>query len=272
MLEDKITIEKAKSIILERFNTSVKGRRPDTSLQNKQHDGKEGHWLEIQMGIDPNGNNDADLLGFEMKNQTTSGKTTFGDWSADEYIFIHGRGKNPKRNSTNIKFNITRDQFFEIFGTPNPEKNNRLSWSGSVCPTFYGDTTKAGQSLDIDKSTGDIIITYCFSLDERDNKTSVVPQNMQLEDLIIARWKHQSLKIKVENKFDQNGWFKCIKNSDGIYSNIHFGKSINFELWMQLFTEKVIFFDSGMYMGNIRPYSQWRAMNTFWDSLIIEKH
>ncbi|MGR5915634.1 hypothetical protein ACT7CS_01805 [Bacillus pacificus] len=25
-----------------------------------------------------------------------------------------------------------------------------------------------------------------------------------------------------------------------------------------------------MYQGNKRPYSQWRASNSFWDSLIVE--
>lgn len=31
-------------------------------------------------------------------------------------------------------------------------------------------------------------------------------------------------------------------------------------------------FDSGMYEGNPRPYSQWRANNNLWDSLIIESY
>ena len=83
-----------KKIIIERFNQNVKGKIPDTANNNQRHDGKEGHWLETQMEIAHNGDNEPDLLGYEMKNQTTSGKITFGDWSADEYIFLHGRGSN----------------------------------------------------------------------------------------------------------------------------------------------------------------------------------
>ena len=68
--------------IVQIFMKNVYGKSPDTSQQNQNHDGKKGHWLEKQMGIKPNASNAPDLLGFEMKNQTTS-KTTFGD---TEYV------------------------------------------------------------------------------------------------------------------------------------------------------------------------------------------
>ncbi len=66
--------------IVQTFMQNVYGKKADTSGMNSQHDGRGGHWLERQMGIAPNASNAPDLLGFEMKNQTTS-KTTFGDWS-----------------------------------------------------------------------------------------------------------------------------------------------------------------------------------------------
>ena len=39
-----------------------------------------------------------------------------------------------------------------------------------------------------------------------------------------------------------------------------------------LVIQGIVFFDSGMYEGNPRPYSQWRANNNLWDSLIIESY
>jgi len=259
-----------KKIIIERFYQNVKGKIPNTSNNNQRHDGKEGHWLETQMKIAHNGSNEPDLLGYEMKNQTTSGKITFGDWSADEYIFLHGRGRN-KINSINKDYQISRDDFLKIFGKPNQLKNNRLSWSGTPCPTYYGDTTSFGQSLKMDIDNN-IIITYNFSDDCRPNKWDIVPFNMQVDNLIIAKWYSESLQVKLERKFNQCGWFTCTKNSHGVYDKISFGNPMNYDSWIQLFKDKIVFFDSGMYQGNVRPYSQWRATTGFWHSLITDSH
>ena len=259
-----------KKIIIEKFNNNVKGKRPNITNKNQRHDGKEGHWLETQMEIIHNANNAPDLLGYEMKNQTTSGKITFGDWSADEYIFLHGRGSN-QINSINKNYQISRDDFLKIFGKPNPLKNNRLSWSGTPCPSHYGDTTTFGQSLTMD-SNENIIITYNFYNDQRPDKLNIIPTNMQVDNLIIAKWNSHSLKIKLERKFNQNGWFTCIKDSNGVYKNISFGKPINYNSWIQLFKDRIVFFDSGMYQGNKRPYSQWRATTEFWHSLITDTY
>ena len=81
-----MTVLEDKKKILKLFKNNVLGKAPDTESFNQRHDGKDGHWLEAQMGIARNGDNAPDLFGFEMKNQTTS-KTSFGDWSADYYIF-----------------------------------------------------------------------------------------------------------------------------------------------------------------------------------------
>ncbi len=95
---------------------------------------------------------------------------------------------------------------------------------------------------------------------------------MQINNLILARWENNTMKKRVESKFNDKGWFKCLQNNLGMYTSIQFGKPITFESWIDLVSEGVVFFDSGMYQGNNRPYSQWRALNNFWDSLIIETY
>ena len=260
-----------KQKIINLFYTNVKGGKSDTSNSNQKHDGKDGHWLETQMNIKHNGDNEPDLLGYEMKNQTTSGKITFGDWQADEYIFIHGRGKHPKRNDTNKNFNLTRDNFFEIFGKSNEKKDGRLSWSGIPCPTYYNQTSQYGQLLTMDKDEN-IIIIYNYSEDKRSNKNEIIPQNLRAENIIIAKWYKDSLQLKLERKFNQEGWFTCTKNNANEYDTIHFGKPMNYESWIKLFKNGVVFFDSGMYQGNKRPYSQWRASTGFWHSLITDSY
>lgn len=49
--------------IIELFKDNVYGRSPDTNGFNQSHDGKDGHWLERQMGIAANANNEPDLYG-----------------------------------------------------------------------------------------------------------------------------------------------------------------------------------------------------------------
>ncbi|WP_141048341.1 LlaMI family restriction endonuclease [Aliarcobacter cryaerophilus] len=257
-----------KEKIVKLFIDNVKGNIADTSSSNQNHDGKTGHWLEKKMGITHNSDNKPDLFGYEMKNETTSGKISFGDWSADEYIFLHGRGKN-KINSINENYQLTRKQFFEIFGKPNIEKNNRLSWSGTPCPKYYLEVTTFGQELKIDDDDN-IIIVYHYSKDQRVNKNTIVPFELQNDNITIALWKKDILKRKLEDKFNQNGWFTVSTNRNGAYENIHFGEPMNYDSWIKLFKERQVFFDSGMYDGNMRPYSQWRATTGIWHSLITE--
>jgi hypothetical protein len=263
-------MDEDKKRIIELFKQNVKGKLADTSNSNKNHDGKKGHWLETQMSITHNGDNKPDLLGYEMKNETTSGKISFGDWSADEYIFLHGRGKN-KINSINEKYQITKREFLAIFGKPNPDKKNRLSWSGTPCPTYYGDITAFGQELAIDENDNIVILYHC-SKDKRTDKSSIVPPKMQCEDVILARWKKETLKRKLEDKFNQKGWFTVSTGTNGEYEKIHFGEAMDYDSWIKLFKMKKVFFDSGMYDGNARPYSQWRATTGVWHNLIKESY
>lgn len=111
-----------KEKIIEIFRKNVKGKSPDVKGKNERHDGKKGHWLEQQFGITANANNEADLWGYELKNETTS-KTTFGDWSANKYIY-----KEPVYSSIFIgkKTIEKRDKFLRIFGHPNEKKRRTL--------------------------------------------------------------------------------------------------------------------------------------------------
>ncbi|MDD5056178.1 MAG: LlaMI family restriction endonuclease [Candidatus Peribacteraceae bacterium] len=249
-------LQKMKKLIVQRFIKMVKGKKPDTSASHKRHDGKEGHWLETQMGIRHNASNAPDLYGFEMKNQTGS-KTTFGDWSADHYIF--------KDKSSGI----SRDEFLGIFGMPNLEKGMRCSWSGKPCPKV-GHYNSCGQTLLID-SKNNILAVYNFQKDTRQNKAIIVPKSMQKKRLVIAKWEASTMRRKVEKKFNMSGWFQCKKDTSGCYSEIVFGEPINFDNWIDGVRKGLIFFDSGMYQGNKRPYSQWRADNRYWEALITSR-
>ncbi|MCE9586249.1 LlaMI family restriction endonuclease [Candidatus Uhrbacteria bacterium] len=250
-------MDTGKRKIIQLFNKKVKGRKADLSKYQGKHDGKEGHWLEAQMNIKPNASNLPDLYGYEMK-KSTKGKTTFGDWSANYYIF------NDK------KYKITRDDFLQIFGKANVKKKSRFYWSGEPCPSFKCHNS-FGQRLFVDKDKN-ILVRYSYSKDQRKNKKKIVPVNMQVERLVIARWDVDSIKKKVESKFNDKGWFRCLKNADGIYTGIVFGDPLDFKKWIQGVEAGEIFFDSGMYQGNVRPYSQWRANNSYWDNLITSTY
>lgn len=255
-----LTRKQAISKILELFNKNVRGERPDISSYNAGHDGKDGHWLETRMGIAHNASNTPDLLGFEMKNHTQS-KTTFGDWSPSTAIF---KGKNKL---------ITRTDFLLFFGAPNLEKGNRYSWSGKPCPKV-GKYNIFGQRLEVDEENN-IHAVYSYSQDQRTNKHEVVPVFLQQENLILATWSSELMKKRVEKKFNNFGWFKCIKE-DGVYTKIMFGSPITFEKWIEDVKRGIIFLDSGMYLDtvkpNTRPYANWRANNNYWLALPIETY
>jgi hypothetical protein len=247
--------EEAKNKIIDLFNKFVRGKSSDTNSSNQGHDGKDGHWLETQMGIKHNSSNESDIYGFEMKNHTSS-KTTFGDWSPDFALF---KGKDKV---------ITRDQFLKIFGSSNPKKNGRYSWSGKTCPKIdvFNDF---GQKLIVDKYDN-ILAVYSFSKDNRADKNLIVPSTFHSDYIVITSWSNILMKKRVENKFNNFGWFKCSKNDEGVYDKIVFGNPITFNDWIIGVRSGLIFFDSGMYQGNERPYSQWRAENKYWDSLVKE--
>ena len=77
------------------------------------------------MGIIPNENNDADIFGFEMKKQTKA-KTTFGDWTANYYLF------------KDTKYNLTRDYYSD-----DCDSSTFFNW-----PKASMETTKVGDILE----------------------------------------------------------------------------------------------------------------------------
>ena len=245
-----------KLIIIQLFYKNVKGKKADVEKDNIRHDGRKGHWLETAMGLSHNGDNAPDILGYEMKNQTTS-KTTFGDWSGDYKIF----------GSRYSGKDITQDEFVQIFGSPNIKKEGRYSWSGSVSPKI-NNYNFAGQKLIVDHSG--IQAIYSYSMDTRKEKGLVVPTRYQIDNLILESWSRDYIKKRL-NKFE-NGWFKVLTDTEGIYINIVFGDGIDVDVFLQYVKTGDIFFDSGMYFGNARPYSQWRANNTLWNKLITSQY
>lgn len=196
-----------------------------------------------------------------------------------QYIYIFTSSKYSSLFEGDKKYE-KQNSFVKIFGKPNEEKGGRYSWSGTPCPKInsYNDF---GQILLIEPNK-DIVAFYSYSQDKREDKEDIVPKELQIENLEIARWygKHsptskrgdKCLKAKLEDKFNDNGWFTCKTDESGEYDRICFGEPVNFDDWLNLVKEGIVFFDSGMYEGNKRPYSQWRANNKFWDSLITETY
>lgn len=234
--------DSVKTEIAARFNSHVKGRR---FSDEASHDGAEGQWLSGLMGLKNDSKNEPDFKGFEMKKQTR-GKTTFGDWSPTTALY--------KRN---------RSEFLKAFGTPNPDKEMRLSWSGEVFPK-WGKTNKFGQSMSV-SSNGRIEIFYSYESDLRPEKSELVPTKWQVENLVLATWTEEKLRRNLENKFDTFGWFKLLKDPSGKYNGIQFGREISWNDFVGLMTAGKVIVDCGMYEGNPRPYMQFRADPKVWD-------
>ena len=258
---------KDKQQIISLFNTNVKGVEICLEGQNTKHDGREGHWLETKMNIKHNAKNEPDINGYEMKK--ASSKTTLGDFSASEYAFS---GKN-KRESINHMNNWTdaiklnRIDFIRTFGNPNPIKNNRYSWSGTCVPK-YNIWNANGQKILLAENN-DIIIYYSYSIDTRIIKLDF-PEFLKNDNIVIALWKAEKMKNHINNKFNKKGFFIC-KKIGNKYENICFGKPFNFEYFIKCIKNKSIIFDSGMYEGNSRNYSQFRG-SSFWNELITEEY
>ena len=261
-----------KQQIITLFQNNVKGVEICLEGQNLNHCGKEGHWLETKIGIKHNSKNEPDINGYEMKK--SSSKTTLGDFSASEYAFS---GKN-KRNTINHLNNwtdeikISRSDFIKIFGNPNPSKNNRHSWSGSCVPT-YENWNSNGQILTINENK-DIIIYYSYSNDTRSIKVDfplfLINCLNKNDKIVIALWKSEKMKSHINNKFNKKGFFLC-KKIENTYQKICFGKSFNFDHFIECIKNKKIIFDSGMYDGNSRNYSQFRG-SCFWNDLVSEEY
>lgn len=260
-----ITTDSNKQDIINRFFKNVKGVDICVNNQNQNHCGKEGHWLEKQMGIKHNSKNEPDINGYEMKK--SSSKTTLGDFSASEYAFSK---KNKRKiineyNNWTDEVKINRTEYIHYFGNLNPT-NNRYSWSGSCVPT-YNNWNNNGQKL-IVLENNDIVIYYSFTHDTRSIDT--FPEFLKNDNIVIAIWKAEKMKPHIDNKFNIKGFFIC-KKIENKYEKICFGKPFNFEYFIECIKNRKIIFDSGMYEGNGRNYSQFRG-SSFWNELIIEEY
>ena len=262
--------------IKELFDSNVRGKFPSLSDSSKSHDGSDGHWLQVQFELEADNKNAPDIFGFELKNGTKT-KTTFGDWTADEYVFFsHQACKSSAakaaRCSKCSNSKISRDEFFQIFATPNPKKNNRLSWSGEVFPKV-GKVNKFGQVLTV-QSDGEVRAEYSFEEDQRLDKNRIVPADFRNGRHILGRWKAATLQSRLEEKFKVNGWIKCVRSQNGAgpYSELWVGAPIRFEDWIASVKNGEVYLDSGMYQGNNRPYQSWRANNNYWELRVIERY
>lgn len=66
--------------------------------------------------------------------------------------------------------------------------------------------------------------------------------------------------------------FSYVKKKGSVYNKICFGKAFNFSYFIKNVKNKNIIFDSGMYCGNSRNYSQFRSSKVnFWNKLIVEE-
>jgi len=253
-----------KQCIIDIFMSNVKGKKIE--LGNYLHCGSEGHWLEKQMGINHNSKNEPDIFGYEMKKH--SSKISFGDFSASEYLFSKNKNILEIINGWNKnEFSITRNEFIRWFGTPNPLKNNRYSWSGNCVPK-YDVWNNCGQSLNFNDSL-DLCVNYSYEKDERECKINY-PLFMKEKNITLTIWNCEKLKQNVNKKFNNKGFFICKKN-ENTYDKICFGNPFDFNYFIENIKNKSIIFDSGMYEGNSRNYSQFRSSSRFWDNLIIEE-
>ena len=96
------------------------------------------------------------------------------------------------------------------------------------------------------------------------------PLFLQNENIVIALWKSDKMINHINNKYNQKGFFIC-KKVGNKYEKICFGKPFDFEYFIECIKNNKIIFDSGMYDGNTRNYSQFRG-TYFWKELIVEEY
>lgn len=257
------TDKKIKDRIIKEFRKKVKGKSFERYYRVSPHE--EGHWLEQQFQISQNAKNGPDHLGYELKKECD--KITFGDWSADEYIFKQGHVIPCHNTHRSIPTNLTRQKFLHIFGKSNILKDGRCSWSGKCCPK-YNVFNEHGQIMLTDHFNN-IFMVYCHEYDEY---VHLKPRWVTSQPrIILAYWSFSKIDTHIKNKFNQRGFIIC-KKHEGVFEKICFGKRIDTKVWFEALKSGEIFFDSGMYDGNDRNYSMWRAQRSFWNSLVIDEY
>ena len=192
-----------KKEIMKIFEKNLKGKK---YVKNSNYCGSEGIFVEKSFGILTNGNNVPDYKGFEFKK--ICNKITFGDWSACEYIF--------KQSYTLKKINKMK-----YFGSYNIDKK-RYSWSGKCMPK-YGIWNNNGLTLKFDKNNN-LYVVYSNSKDKRNIYMPSLFTSRRF--VVLAYWKADVLKNKIENKFNKRGFVLFCKNKKKEYNEIKFGKII----------------------------------------------
>lgn len=260
-------MEEARIMITTLFDANVKGRKLRGDIVTA-HDGAEGHTLERAFGIKANSSSSPDIGGYEMKK--LSKVITFGDWGADDYAYSTPKSKSKRANIDRMNgwssaTAMTRSQFMQYFGSPNPKKGARNSWSGACFPKVGDEWNSCGQRMHVDNE-GNISAQYSYADDTRATKDEFLPSFLRAPDKIItiAFWSCEKLKKLVNSKFNQNGYFICCKGADGVYTHIVFGPPFNFEYFIANVRNRKIYLDSGMNDGTTRPRAPWRASRNFW--------
>ena len=245
-----IYMEDNKQKIIDLFEANVFGKK--YTENGNSHCGSEGHWLEEKIGIKHNSKTEADILGYELKSKTSS-KISFGDWCP-----------NIDRDGSQIKLkwwnnDESKTKFMNQYGGFNKEKK-RWSWAN---PIKYNSYNKFGQKFTI-KDDG-LYVIYNNKKDTYYESREIKTQAME-HDVILFGWSHDEMEKKLTKKFNQNGYIRPIKSDDDVYIGLQFGKPINYKEFVDNIKNDNIYLDPGTYVGNPRPYMQWRANNKWFDN------
>lgn len=281
--------------IIENFHKNVLGKYPDQSELKLSHKGNLGHWLEVNLGgkVDSDGN--ADLDGYECK--VDSEKTSWGDWGAPYRIFCDKSYEifNKKNAYENMWILVRSLGVFR----DDPVKGVFYSMSGQHVPTYINDETYIGLSL-VEKDS-DILMTYSFSKDQRQNKDEVTPNVFKKDALLINKWHgtdqsfnefkndvlisslpidvkfegyqaSASLEERIRRKFGVHGMVVGLKNKSNVFYGLKFLKSVTLNDWLEFFRNKDVIYDTGLTTRNKRPYNQWRSSKKFMQTLEEETY
>jgi len=239
--------------IKKRFDDKVRDVPICLDGQNASHSGKYGHWLETKMGIKHNSKNEPDFPDWEMK--TGDSVTTFVDKAPDTFYV-------DDIAIPSGQFTKHKQAFFLKYAFPkNTDVPTMGGWSFLKSQSEYN---HGGQGLRTDDNNN-LYVIYNYAHDKRENKDEL---DLNKTPHPIMRWNTASLKNAIEKKFNEKGFFKCIKQNNA-YVKICFGKPITFATWIDELKKGIIYHD-----GYSKPKGRWRhvfrAKNTFWDSLITE--
>jgi hypothetical protein len=241
--------EDAKQIILDRFNTNVKDK--EISSINTLHNGAFGHWLETQMGVIHNCRNEPDLFGFEMK---TGDNVTTGIDKAPDIFYING--VDCRKGKTKLPQECKKEFWNKYASQKQSEDKTIGGWK-------INEFNKCGQKIVVDEDNN-IKVLYDYNYDTRDNKEYL---ELLKTPHIIMKWKVESLRSAINNKFNKRGFFKCIKEGNK-YTKICFGSPFTFETWIEEFKKGVIYHDGYSKLKGRGRHVFRASNNKFWDKLI----